>query len=175
MKAVFLDRDGVIVADKGYHYKLSDFELLSDVPKAIKKLNDSGYFVVIITNQSGIGRGYFTEEDFENFNNHLLAELKKSNAHVGAIYYCPHHPTDGIGRYRKNCDCRKPGFGMFLQAAKEHSIDLSDSWMVGDNISDMIAGNSAGCRCIFIGSTKPVEAESCARNLNEAVDYILSR
>src|SRR3989339_320733 len=102
MKAVFLDRDGVIVADKGYHYKLSDFELLSDVPKAIKKLND----------------------------------------------------------------CRKPGFGMFLQAAKEHSIDLSDSWMVGDNISDMIAGNSAGCRCIFIGSTKPVEAESCARNLN---------
>jgi D-glycero-D-manno-heptose 1,7-bisphosphate phosphatase len=175
MKAVFLDRDGVVVEDKHYQFKTSDMRILDGVPEAIARLNKAGYLVVIISNQSGVARGYFTEKDVRAFNEHLVAELKTRGARIDAVYYCPHHPTKAkVEKYRVDCDCRKPKPGMLIKAAKEHDIVLSGSWMVGDKDSDVQAGKSAGCRTICIGEGKSA-ADATAPDIRGAVDIILSK
>ncbi|MBU0591108.1 D-glycero-beta-D-manno-heptose 1,7-bisphosphate 7-phosphatase [Candidatus Micrarchaeota archaeon] len=179
--AVFLDRDGVIVADKGYMHKISDFRLLSESANAIKKLNSAGFLVIVITNQSGIARGMYTEDDMHKFNAHMISELKKSGATIDAIYFCPHHNKEAkVEKYSKDCDCRKPKPGMILKAAKEHDIDLNSSWMVGDMESDMKAGKAVGCKTIMIDGSKGANgrqttAHAIANDLNHAVDYILNK
>jgi D-glycero-D-manno-heptose 1,7-bisphosphate phosphatase len=173
MKAVFLDRDGVIVVDKNYQYKILDLELIEGAGKAIARLNDAGYLVIVVTNQSGIARGYFTEEDLNKFNSAMNVELGKEGAKVDSIYYCPHHPDNGSENYRQNCSCRKPKPGMLLKAAEAHNVNLHESWMVGDKETDIQAGAAAGCRTIFIRKDSNTESKHTARNLNEAVDYIL--
>jgi D,D-heptose 1,7-bisphosphate phosphatase len=122
-KAVFLDRDGTIARDVHYCRRVEDFELLPTVPEAIKLLNTNGFKVVVVTNQSGIARGYFTEQTLEQIHQKMKDELANHNAWVDAIYYCPHHPDDG-------CDCRKPGTALFLKAARELDIDLARSYVV---------------------------------------------
>jgi D,D-heptose 1,7-bisphosphate phosphatase len=144
-RAVFLDRDGTIARDVHYCRRVEDFELLPTVPQAIRLLNENGFKVVVITNQSGLARGYFTEETLEQIHQKMKSELAKHNAWVDAIYYCPHHPDDG-------CDCRKPKTALFLRAAAELDIDFSRSYVVGDMQMDIDAGKALGCRTILVSN-----------------------
>lgn len=148
-KAVFLDRDGTINIEKEYLFKPEEFEFTPGAAEAIRSLNQDGYLVVVVTNQSGVARGYYAEEDVARLHHHVDELLKARGARVDAWYYCPHHIT-GRAPYNVACDCRKPLPGMLQQAAAEHAIDLSSSWMVGDKIADMEAGLSAGCKTILV-------------------------
>lgn len=145
-KAVFLDRDGTINIEKNYLYRIEDFEFIDGVPEAIKLLNDAGYLVIVVTNQAGIGRGYYTEEDMNILHRYIDKQLKKYGAHIDAYYYCPHHPEYGIGEYKKECDCRKPRSGMLEKAIKDFNIDINNSYIIGDKIWDMQAGRNIGIK-----------------------------
>ncbi len=140
-KAVFVDRDGTIVEDKGHVYKIEDLKLLPNSIKGLKLLNKFKLF--IITNQSGIGRGIYTVQDFINFNSHLLRELKKQGIEIEKIYFCQHKPED-------NCECRKPKTKLLKDAEKEFKIDLKKSFIIGDMKSDFEMGKNAGCRTIHV-------------------------
>jgi len=172
MKAVFLDRDGTIAKDVHYCRRVKDFEILPTVPEAIKLLNENGFKVIVITNQSGIARGYFTEETLSKIHQKMINELSKYGARIDAIYYCPHHPDD-------DCSCRKPKTALFHKAAKEHNIDFSASYVVGDRQMDIDAGRALGCRTILV-NTGPEDrgkitdpADYTADTLLEAVQWII--
>jgi len=171
-KAVFLDRDGTIAKDVPYCSSPDDFNLLPTVPEAIKIFNESNFKVVVITNQSGISRGYFTEKTLAKIHKKMGNELKKQGAKVDAIYYCPHHPDD-------NCDCRKPKTALFQQAAKELNINIGNSYVVGDMPLDINAGKSLGCRTVIVttgpdkGSCITNTADYTAHNLLEAAQWIV--
>jgi len=139
MKAVFLDRDGVINVDKGYIYKIDDFEFKEDIFELLKFLQKKGFSLFIITNQSGIGRGYYTLKDFERLNNYMIEELKKKNINIKEVAFCPHHPND-------NCECRKPKPGMILKLIEKYKIDIETSILIGDKMSDIQAGQNAGIK-----------------------------
>ena len=141
-KAIFLDRDGTLNIDKGYTYKTQDLKFFPDVSKALNLLKKDFKFV-IITNQSGIGRGYYTEEDFHKFNNRLVGELEKKGIKIEKTYFCPHHPDD-------NCDCRKPNTKFVEQARKELGIELKNSFVIGDHPNDVELGKNAGCKTIYL-------------------------
>jgi len=171
-KAVFLDRDGTIAKDVHYCCRPEDLEIFPTVPEAIKLLNENDFKVVVITNQSGIARGYFTEETLARIHQKMEDELKKHGARVDAIYYCPHHPDDG-------CECRKPKTALFLQAANELDIDLRSSYVVGDMQIDIDAGKALGCKAVLV-TTGPqgrnsisVPLEHVADSLLEAAKWIL--
>jgi histidinol-phosphate phosphatase family protein len=171
-KAVFLDRDGTIAKDVHYCRRVEDFELLPTVPEAVKLLNDNGFKVVVITNQSGIARGYFTEETLARIHQKLKNELVKCGAHVDVIYYCPHHPDDG-------CDCRKPGTVLFHKAAKDLDIDFKTSYMVGDMQMDIDAGKALGCKTVLLTTgpqspaPNPQRPDYTAGSLVETVQWII--
>ncbi len=172
-KAVFLDRDGTISEDVNYCSCVEDFHMLPTVPAAIRLLNISGYKVVVVTNQSGIARGYFTEETVNLIHEKMCGELAQNNATVDAIYFCPHHPDD-------DCDCRKPKTGLFKEAAKELQIDLASSYMIGDMQSDIDVGKAAGCGTILV-TTGPhkrpenaVPPDYTASSLLSAVEWLLN-
>jgi histidinol-phosphate phosphatase family protein len=168
-RAVFLDRDGTIARDVHYCRRPEDFKLFKDVPVSIKMLNEKGYKTVIITNQSGIARGYFTEETLARIHQKMKDELAAAGATIDAIYYCPHHPDE-------RCNCRKPGTALFLKAAKELDIDLGRSYMVGDMQKDIEAGNTIGCKTVLLttnGAAFPACPDHKASNLVEAVKWIL--
>ncbi len=150
-RAVFLDRDGVITKDPPhYAHKLDQLRLIPKSAKAIRLLNENGFKVIIVSNQSGVARGYYQEKDVEIFNHAMEDELRKEGAYIDTIYYCPHHPEAEIVDYRINCDCRKPNPGMLLKSAKNLDIDLKESFVVGDKISDIVAGFKAGCVTILV-------------------------
>ena len=136
---VFLDRDGTLVRDTGYPHRLEDYALLAGVPAALQGLQDAGYRLAIVTNQSGIGRGYFGLEDFERFQKRLLDDLSAAGVRIERTYHCPHPPELG-------CACRKPEPGMLLRARDELGADLAASWMVGDSEVDLELARRAGCR-----------------------------
>lgn len=148
-RAVFLDRDGTINVEKEYLYQIAEFEFIPGVVDAVRLLNEAGFLVVVVTNQSGVARGYYTEEDVENLHRHVAGELKKSGARVDAWLYCPHHP-DGRGSYSLPCNCRKPLPGMLKEAAMRFDIDLAGSVMIGDKLADISAGLAVGCRTILV-------------------------
>jgi histidinol-phosphate phosphatase family protein len=158
-KAVFLDRDGTIARDVHYCRRPEDFELLPTVPEAIRLLAENGFKVVVITNQSGIARGYFTEETLARIHDKMRSELAEHNARVDAIYYCPHHPDE-------RCSCRKPGTALFCEAAREHRIDLQSSYVVGDMQMDIDAGKALGATTVLV-TTGP---QSSAPNLQSPMD-----
>lgn len=158
-RAVFLDRDGTINIEKDYLYRVEDFEFIPGVPEALRLLNEAGYFVVVVTNQSGVARGYYTEEDVENLHRHIAAELDKCGARVDAWLYCPHHPA-GKGSYSLPCHCRKPLPGMLHDAATRFDIDLEASVMIGDKLADVEAARAAGCLPILVRSGYGAEQES---------------
>lgn len=149
-KAIFLDRDGTINKYVGFLRKTEQFELLDGVSEAIKKINQSGYLAVVITNQPVIARGEVTYEGLQEIHNKMETLLGKDGAYLDAIYYCPHHPDSGfegeIKELKIDCNCRKPKPGLLLQAAKELNIDLTQSWMIGDSDTDVKAGEAAGCK-----------------------------
>ena len=149
-KAVFLDRDGTINVEKDYLYKIEDFEFIPGVPEAIKRLKDAGFLVIVVSNQSGVGRGYFDERAVETLHRHIQEELVEFGTSIDAFYFCPHHPDEGVGDYKVVCDCRKGAPGMLLQAAEDHDIDLQKSFMIGDKLADIKAGQRAGCQSILV-------------------------
>lgn len=182
-KAVFLDRDGVITEDPPhYAHRLDQLRIISGSGKAIALLNRHGFQVIVISNQSGVARGYYTESDIKTFNNGMVALLSDLGAHVEAVFYCPHHPEAVVEQYKQTCDCRKPRPGMILNAAEMLSIDLKNSFVVGDKWSDIEAGNAAGCKTILVMTghgkdeinKKLGSAGFIARDLLDAVEqYIL--
>ena len=172
-RAVFLDRDGTINIEKEYLYQAKDFEFIPGVPEAIRLLNQAGIMVVVVTNQSGVARGYYTEEDVENLHRHIASELEDSGAHVDAWLYCPHHPT-GRGSYALPCDCRKPLPGMLAEAARRYDIDLENSTMVGDKLADIEAGLAAGCRTILVRTGYGADEEQYVAPRTVVCDDLLS-
>jgi D-glycero-D-manno-heptose 1,7-bisphosphate phosphatase len=152
-RALFLDRDGIINEDKGYVHSIDEFKFISDIFELVRLAKSNGYIVIIVTNQAGIGRGYYTESDFDILNNWMLSEFAKQNAPVDGVYYSPYHPTHGKGRYLLDSDLRKPKPGMLLKAAVDFDIDLENSIIIGDNLSDVFAGKNAGIKKrILVGS-----------------------
>ena len=144
--AAFLDRDGVLNVDTGYLHRIEDLEWIQGAQKAVGMLNEAGFLVVIITNQSGIGRGYFTEADFLKLTEGMKTALKLKGAQIDAVYFCPNHPEHGLGSYKVACDFRKPRPGMILQAIKEWEIELTQSFFIGDRESDRKAAEAAGVK-----------------------------
>lgn len=151
-RTVFLDRDGTINEEVNYLYRPEDLKLLKGVAEAIRMLNEAGFQVIVITNQAGVGRGYYTESDVETLHQFLNSQLKKEGAHIDAFYYCPHHPEHGIGIYKVKCQCRKPETGMFLMAEKDFSVDKGHSYMVGDKLIDAEAGRNYGVTTVLVGT-----------------------
>lgn len=161
-RAVFIDRDGTIAPDVHYCRRVEDFKLFPNVAEAIKLLNSSGFKVVVITNQSGIARGYFTEEILNRIHNKMKGNLAEIGAHVDAIYYCPHHPDE-------NCECRKPK--PVFQAVNEFSLDLQQSFVIGDRLMDVQLAKTVGCKAIMIANDLGIrELENCSIS----PDYITS-
>lgn len=148
--AVFLDRDGTVNREVNYLSDPEQLELLPTVSQTIANLNARGVAVVVITNQAGIGRGFFPEDRLILVHQRLRELLAEQNATLDGIYYCPHHPTAGVGEYRIECDCRKPQPGMLIHAARDLGIDLSDSLMIGDRDTDLLAGANAGCQTALV-------------------------
>lgn len=156
-RAVFLDRDGTINKYVGFLKNINDLELIDGVDEAIKKINEKGYLAIVVTNQPVIARGEVSLQELEEIHNKMETLLGESGAYIDDIFFCPHHPDKGFDgerpEYKIICDCRKPGSGMLLNAAKKYNIDLSKSWMVGDSESDMKAGINAGCSVALIGKS----------------------
>ena len=154
-KAIFLDRDGTINKYVGFLRNIDEFELITGVAEAIKKINDSGYLAIVVTNQPVIARGEVTVQKLQLIHNKMETLLGAEGAYLDAIYYCPHHPHKGyegeIPELKIDCDCRKPKPGMLIRAAEDFNIDLSNSWMIGDGENDIKAGKAAGCKTALIG------------------------
>lgn len=143
-KALFLDRDGVINIEKNYVHKIEDFEFVDGIFELTKYYQDKGFLIIVITNQAGIGRGYYTEEDFHILNNWMIEQFKKNGVTITEVYYCPYHPVHGMGEYKKDSYDRKPNPGMILKAREKYNIDLGESLLIGDKESDIQAGKNAG-------------------------------
>ena len=171
--AAFLDRDGVINADHGYVVRWEEFELLPGVEAALQELQNLGYQLVIVTNQSGIGRGLYTELDFTALNQALKAHLDTNGIDIAGIYHCPHHPSEALGEYLQVCDCRKPAPGLLLAAMADLGIDPEQSIMVGDKPSDMEAALRAGVMRRFQVTTGAVEPGVMAvESLSDVVELL---
>ncbi len=149
-KAVFLDRDGTIIEDAGYIGEIERVRFLPGVGEAIRLLNESCFKVIVITNQAGVARGYFSEEAVQEVNTFIRESLAQEAALIDSFYYCPHHVEGVIEEYRKECYCRKPNPGMIEKAVHDFNIDLKQSFVIGDKSSDIEAGSRAGCRTIFL-------------------------
>lgn len=149
-KAIFLDRDGTINVDHGYVYQPEKLKFIDGVESSLKKLQDAGYLLIIITNQSGIGRGYFSELDAQKFNDYLINDLIKSNIKINDIYMCPHSPEEA-------CNCRKPSPKFILDAIEKYNINPSKSYMLGDKQSDVESGINAGINAFLIDKEHNIE------------------
>lgn len=170
-RAVFIDRDGTMAKDAHYCSCPEDLELFPNTSKAIRLLNQNGFKAIVVTNQSGIARGYFTEDTLARIHQKMKDELAKEGAYVDAIGYCPHHPDD-------NCDCRKPKPKLVLQAAREHDIDLESSFVVGDLQMDIDLGKIVGCPTILISDQSLIgdeqaKPDATTPDLLEAAQVIL--
>ncbi len=144
--AVFFDRDGVLNVEKNYLYKTEDFVWQPGAREAIQLLNGLGYFVFVVTNQSGVARGFYTEADVKLLHDFMQQQLAECGAKVDAFYYCPHHPAATVQEYKLNCTCRKPESGMLLQAFAEYPVDKQKSFLIGDKQSDLQAAENAGIK-----------------------------
>lgn len=156
-KAIFLDRDGTINVDKDYIFRIEDFEFLPGVIDALRMAQNNGYLLIIITNQSGIARGYYNEEDFVKLNTWMLGMLKNQGITIAATYYCPHHPQAMISKYRVNCNCRKPQLGMFEKAVDQYDLDLRYCYAIGDKIRDCSICQTTDCQGYLIGNKEKRE------------------
>ncbi|MCL6582856.1 MAG: HAD family hydrolase [bacterium] len=149
-RAIFMDRDGTISEEVGYVNHLSRFRLLPRTAEAIRLINKSGFKAIVVTNQSGVARGYFPELLVREVHTKMQLLLSQEGAHVDRIYYCPHHPQVGPPQYRIDCDCRKPKIGMLEKAARDLKIDLSTSYIIGDKHTEVIMGHRAGIKSILV-------------------------
>jgi D-glycero-D-manno-heptose 1,7-bisphosphate phosphatase len=178
--ALFLDRDGVINVDHAYVYKNENFEFIEGIFDLCRTAKELGFLIIVITNQAGIGRGYYTEQDFHDLTKWMTGEFSKQGVDIDKVYFCPFHPEHGVGKYKLESPRRKPNPGMILQAAEEFEIDLANSVVLGDKESDIQAGIAAGvgCNVLFCPSGKEppqcTEASQVIRSLSEVVS-VLSR
>lgn len=177
--AVFLDRDGTINEEVGYLSRLDQLKLIPGTPEAIRLINEAGMMTVVVTNQSGVARGYFTEDFVETVHERINAMLQEKGARIDRFYFCPHHPVYGNGPYKIACSCRKPESGLFLRASEELDIDLARSYVVGDMLKDIDAGKRVGTRGVLVRTgygqnisqtDKPVYI---AEDVLDAVQWIL--
>ncbi|WP_034474309.1 D-glycero-beta-D-manno-heptose 1,7-bisphosphate 7-phosphatase [Aestuariibacter salexigens] len=143
-KALFLDRDGVINVDHGYVSQPEQIDFVQGIFALCQRFKQQGFEIIVVTNQSGIGRGYYTEREFLQLMQWMRTQFAQQGCAIDAVYFCPHHPTRATGQYLQTCTCRKPAPGMFLQAQQEHQLDMTNSLMIGDKASDMQAANQAG-------------------------------
>ena len=148
--AVFLDRDGTINEEVGYLDRLEKLRLVPGAAEAIRLINRSGMKAVVVTNQSGVARGFFTEAFVDEVHSHLREMLQEEGASLDGFYFCPHHPTEGRGRYLRSCNCRKPSPGLLLRAIEELSLEPERSYMVGDTLKDIEAASRIGARGILV-------------------------
>jgi len=155
-KALFLDRDGVINVNHGYVCTPERTEFIDGIFELCQAAKRAGHLIVVITNQAGIGRGYYSEHQFCDYMEWMRAEFEQRGASLTAVYHCPHHPTDGVGDYRRECDCRKPAPGMILRARQDLGLDLARSTLVGDKASDLAAGHAAGVGCCIRITPSPL-------------------
>jgi len=173
-RAIFLDRDGTMAIDVVYCSRPEDFKLFPLAARAVKLLNDHGYKVIVVTNQSGVARGYFTEDMLEKIHQKMQEDLAKEGAIVDGIYHCPHHPDD-------KCKCRKPEPEMVLRAVSEHDIDLQRSFVVGDKQMDVQLGKRVGCRTVLIApdaggdEARPFSPDYVAPDLYQAAQWIIDQ
>lgn len=185
-KAVFLDRDGTINVEKEYLYRIQDFEFIPGAMEGLLKLQEAGYLLIIITNQSGIGRGYYTEDDFRTLNNWMQDQLRKKGILISNVYCCPHFPEAKVEKYRMVCRCRKPLLGMFEQAVKDYTIDLAQSWSIGDKLRDHAICEKSSCKGFLVGNNElagiirtvkngKIRNVCYASSLLEAANYILGK
>ena len=184
--AVFIDRDGTLTEEVGYVNHPSRLSLLPRSAEAIRRLNAAGVPAVLITNQAGLARGYFTEDVLHAVNATLAARLKDAGAHLDGLYVCPHHPTEGEPPWRAVCDCRKPAPGLLLRAAAEMGLDLAASTMVGDKESDLVPARRVGARAVLVltgygrgeweyrRARFEVVPDYVAGDLLDAVDWVLA-
>lgn len=167
-RAVFLDRDGTINKYVGFLRNIDDFELIDGAAEAVRKINESGYLAIVVTNQPVIARGEVSFDELEEIHNKMETLLGKEGAYLDAIYFCPHHPHKGYEGERPelkiDCDCRKPKPGMLLKAANDFNIDLSQSWMIGDGENDIKAGINAGCKTVLIGDSGETSGQTITVN-----------
>jgi D-glycero-D-manno-heptose 1,7-bisphosphate phosphatase len=183
--AVFFDRDGTLNEEVEFISTPEQMQLIPGAGRAVRAVNERGFLAFVISNQSGIARGLFTEADLIPIHAKFQKDLGASGARIDRIYYCPHHPTAGIPPYRVDCDCRKPRPGMLHRARKEMGVDLSRSYVVGDRIVDVLAGRNAGAKGILVltgyGTSSVEECreqgivpDHIAPSVGEAVNFILS-
>ncbi len=184
--AVFLDRDGTIIREVNYLSRLEDIELLPAAAAAIAKLNRRRIPVILVTNQSGVARGKFSEDFVNQSHNYLQKLLRKENAHIDDFFYCPHHPDIGKPPYKTACDCRKPAPGMLLAAAEKHHINLKNSYVIGDKLVDVELGLKTGAPGLLVetgyGRQEKEKLKICrikptriCTDLNQAVDWVLAQ
>ena len=183
--AVFMDRDGTLTEEVGYVNHPSRLRLLPRSGAAVRRLNQAGVAVVVVTNQAGIARGYFSPEVLTAVNAALVSQLKDEGAHLDGLYVCPHHPTEGEAPYRLVCDCRKPKPGLLLRAASDLGLDLGRSTLVGDKGSDLVAARAVGARAVLVltgyglgeweyrRSALPVQPDHVADDLLGAADWVI--
>ncbi|MEX5382071.1 D-glycero-beta-D-manno-heptose 1,7-bisphosphate 7-phosphatase [Cronobacter muytjensii] len=168
--AIFLDRDGTINIDHGYVFEIDRFDFIDGVIEAMRELKEMGFALVLVTNQSGIARGKFTEAQFEQLTEWMDWSLADRGVDLDGIYYCPHHPDGAVEAFRQNCDCRKPQPGMLISARDFLHIDMAASYMVGDKLEDMQAAAAAGVGTkVLVRTGKPVTPEAEA-----AADWVLN-
>ena len=180
-KALFLDRDGVINRDFGHVYRVEDFHLLPSVLSSCRRFHDAGYKLVVVTNQAGIAKGYYTVEDFRFLSRWMSGLFLDAGAPLSGIYYCPHHPNAPIEELKMSCNCRKPAPGLFLEAKQELNLDMKKSILVGDKPSDILAARAAGIEQCYLISHEPLETTSpelnpppvSIRSLRELCEIIL--
>jgi D-glycero-D-manno-heptose 1,7-bisphosphate phosphatase len=185
-RAVFIDRDGTISEEVGYVNHPSRYRVFPYSAEAVRLLNEAGWLAILVTNQAGVARGYFTEDLITSIHELLHQELKRVGARLDAVYYCAHHPSVGQPPYRTACDCRKPRPGLIRRAAEEFDIDLAESWMIGDRYSDIELARNAGVHSAFVLSgygrgeweyQRPIwqhEPDLVAENLLEVVQRIVT-
>ena len=179
-KIIFLDRDGTINVDTGYTHKISDFKFEKNAVNGLKRLQEEGFEFIITTNQSGIARNFFDEQAFWKFNDYVVSKLRSNGIHILKTYFSPYHPEKGVGKYKKNSSCRKPGFGMLKEAAKEFDMDKKNSWVIGDKWADVKAGADFGARTILVQTGKAgtsdfhykVDTDYIAEDLLDAAKFI---
>ncbi|WP_180728656.1 D-glycero-beta-D-manno-heptose 1,7-bisphosphate 7-phosphatase [Paraburkholderia sp. PGU19] len=175
-RALFLDRDGVINVDIGYLHRKEDCVFLPGIFELVRRARRAGFDVFVVTNQAGIARGYYTEETFAGFTDWMMGQFADEGAPITQVYYCPHHPEAGIGTYKIACECRKPQAGMLLKAAREYDVDLANSLMVGDSLTDMEAAQAAGvgARYLLGGTNAPEGANECFVRVH-TIDELMDR
>ena len=167
LRALFLDKDGVINVDHGYVSTPERTDFIDGIFELCRSATKHGYLNVVITNQAGIARGYYTEQAFLDYMDWVRSEFRKHDTQIDAVYYCPHHPVQGMGEYLRDCDCRKPKPGMILKAARDLDLDLAGSVFLGDNASDTAAGRAARVG-VCIELPPPLCGKIAPTSLNEA-------